>query len=61
MHPGDALLFKSTAAVWEQLKKIYTSSFKEMVTGELPKEGEVLETLMFLSGRIQKIDWPITK
>jgi 6-pyruvoyl-tetrahydropterin synthase len=61
VHPGDALLFKSTAAVWEQLKKIYTSSFKEMVTGELPKEGEVLETLMFLSGRIQKMDWPITK
>ncbi|MFH6960636.1 nucleotidyl transferase AbiEii/AbiGii toxin family protein [Flavobacterium aquidurense] len=61
IHPGDALLFKSTAAVWDQLKKIYISTFKEMVTGEFPNEDEVLETLIFLSQRIQKMDWPITK
>lgn len=60
-HPKDALVFSKTSLVWDQLKKVYATSFKELVTGKLPEEKEVLETLLFLSDRIQKMEWSIKK
>lgn len=59
IHPKEALLFKDTAKVWGELKKTYTTSFKELVTGTLPDESEILKSLLFLSERIQKIQWDI--
>ncbi|WP_348797319.1 nucleotidyl transferase AbiEii/AbiGii toxin family protein [Flavobacterium adhaerens] len=60
-HPKDALIFSETAMVWNELKKVYTTSFKELVTGKLPTENVVFETLVFLSNRIEKIEWSIEK
>ena len=60
-HPKDALIFSKTSIVWNVLKKVYTTSFKELVTGSLPSENAVYETLVFLSKRIQKIEWEIKK
>lgn len=59
IHPKDALIFKETVAVWNELKKAYTTSFKELVTGTLPDESEILKSLLFLSERIQKTQWDI--
>lgn len=61
IHPKEALLFKDTAKVWSELKKTYTTSFKELVTGSLPNESEVLDSLQFLSKRISEIDWNIKR
>lgn len=60
-HPKDALIFSETTIVWNELKKVYTTSFKELVTGKLPNENAVFETLVFLSERIEKIEWNIEK
>jgi Nucleotidyl transferase AbiEii toxin, Type IV TA system len=60
-HPKDALIFSKTSMVWNVLKKVYQTSFKELVTGSLPSENAVFETLVFLSKRIQKIVWEIKK
>lgn len=60
-HPKDALIFSKTSVVWNQLKKVYTSSFKELVTGELPDENAVFESLVFLSEKLQKMQWDIKK
>ncbi len=60
-HPKDALIFSKTSVVWNQLKKIYATSFKELVTDELPDENAVFESLVFLSERLQKIEWTIKK
>ncbi|OXE98092.1 nucleotidyltransferase AbiEii toxin of type IV toxin-antitoxin system [Flavobacterium araucananum] len=60
-HPKDALIFSKTSIVWNQVKKVYSTSFKELVTGNLPDENKVLETLLFLSDRIQKMKWSIKK
>jgi Nucleotidyl transferase AbiEii toxin, Type IV TA system len=60
-HPKDALIFSKTSVVWNVLKKVYTTSFKELVTGSLPGKNAVYETLVFLSKRIQKIEWEIKK
>lgn len=58
-HPKYALIFNKTSMVWNELKKVYTTSFKELVTGKLPNENDVFETLIFLSKRIGLIDWKI--
>lgn len=61
IHPKEALLFKDTKVVWDTLKKAYDTSFKELVTGTLPNENDVLNSLLFLAERIQKIEWTIKK
>lgn len=58
-HPKDALIFSKTSIVWNHLKKVYATSFKELVTGNLPNENAVFESLLFLSERIQKMEWPL--
>lgn len=60
-HPKEALIFRETSTVWNELKKVYTTSFKELVTGKLPNENAVFETLVFLSKRIEFINWKINK
>jgi len=60
-HPKDALIFSKTSVVWNQLKKVYATSFKELVTVELPDENAVFESLVFLSERLQKMQWDIKK
>lgn len=60
-HPKNAIIFSNTSVVWNQLKKVYMTSFKELVTGALPDENAVLGSLVFLSERIQKMNWSIKK
>lgn len=60
-HPKEALIFSKTSLVWNVLKKVYVTSFKELVTGKLPDENAVFETLIFFSERIQGIEWNIKK
>jgi hypothetical protein len=60
-HPKEALIFSKTSIVWNVLKKVYVGSFNELVTGSLPNEEAVFETLVFLSTRIETIEWNINK
>lgn len=63
-HPKDALIFSKTSLVWNVLKKVYTSQkFKELIIGSSlpPDENAIFETLIFLSKRIEKMDWKIKK
>jgi hypothetical protein len=48
--------------VWNTLKKVYSGSkFNELLIGKTkpPTENEVIETLVFLSKRIEGIEWDI--
>lgn len=61
-HPKDALIFSETATVWDTLKKVYSGSkFNELLIGKKkpPTENEVFEALVFLSKRIEGIDWEV--
>lgn len=49
-----ALLFKDTVTVWNELKKTYSTFFKELVFC-LPDESEILKSLLFLSKRVNGI------
>ena len=58
-HPVDSLIFKSPEKVWDNLRNIYKSDFKNLVYGSFPDETELLKTLILIQKRIVSIDWNI--
>ena len=43
-HPNEALIFKDLENVWDELKTIYNSDFKNLVFGDFPNEKAIWET-----------------
>jgi Nucleotidyl transferase AbiEii toxin, Type IV TA system len=58
-HPLKALIFSDTLNTWNQIKQTYNSDFKALVFGELPKEKDMLNTLNYVSNRLEAIKWTI--
>ena len=58
-HPSESLFFSETEKVWKTLSKTYTGSFKELLTGDLPNEEDVLQSLMKIGSRLKEIKWNI--
>lgn len=56
-HPSDSLFFAKTEEAWETMVKTYNSSFKELMTGELPNNKEVLKSLLKIGKRLQGVIW----
>lgn len=59
-HPNEALIFKDLEHVWSELKAIYSTDFKNLLYGEVPKEEAVLGTLKRIQERLKTITWTIT-
>ena len=58
-HPIEALIFGQVENTWKLIKSTYSGSFKDMVFGEVPDEGKILETLVMVSQRLKKVEWKI--
>lgn len=58
-HPSNALIFYELDTVWEDLKMTYNGTFKNLVYGDLPKEGAILATLKMIKERLIIITWEI--
>jgi predicted nucleotidyltransferase component of viral defense system len=58
-HPSTALIFEKPQETWKQLSKEYNGNFKDLVTGEFPPEGALIETLKQVADRLKKIEWNI--
>jgi len=58
-HPSKALIFDNPQETWEQLSNAYNRDFKDLVTGELPGEDELIETLKRVAARLEKVEWNI--
>src|SRR5690606_26178392 len=58
-HPKEALIFKEPEETWNQLKDTYQNDFKFLVYGKLPKEKNILFTIMTITRRLEKIKWEI--
>lgn len=58
-HPATALIFKQPKDVWEKLSPEYNGNFKDLVTGRLPEEKELIETLENIGNRLQKSKWEL--
>lgn len=56
-HPAEALIFQSPGKTWENIRGTYQTTFKDMVTGSLPTEDEIVETLKIISERLNKMAW----
>ncbi|MFD0796239.1 nucleotidyl transferase AbiEii/AbiGii toxin family protein [Maribacter chungangensis] len=59
-HPKEALIFKEPEETWNQLKVTYQDDFKNLVYGELPKEENVLDTIINVSKRLAILNWTIS-
>ena len=58
-HPNEAFIFKNLDNSWIELRSIYNGDFKNLVYGTLPKEEDILETLMMVRERLKTISWTI--
>jgi hypothetical protein len=58
-HPVEAFIFKELDTVWDELKVIYNTDFKNLVYGDLPKEENVFATLKIIKERLVIITWNI--
>ncbi|MCZ4318408.1 nucleotidyl transferase AbiEii/AbiGii toxin family protein [Aequorivita viscosa] len=58
-HPSESLFFSETEKVWATLSKTYSTSFKELLIGELPDEKDVLQSLMKIGSRLKEVKWDI--
>ncbi|MDD2636008.1 MAG: nucleotidyl transferase AbiEii/AbiGii toxin family protein [Bacteroidales bacterium] len=59
-HPITTMIFSNTEDTWNKIKDVYTSSFSELVFGEVPPETEILKTLKIVADRLNSIKWDIT-
>lgn len=58
-HSSTAIIFDKPQETWEQLSTAYKGDFKDLVTGQLPEEGELIETLKQVATRLKKLGWNI--
>lgn len=58
-HPSQSLFFSETKKVWKTVSKTYIGPFKDLLTGELPDEKDVLESLLTIGERLKIIKWKI--
>jgi hypothetical protein len=55
-HSATELIFEKPQETWEQLHKEYNGNFKDLVTGELPLEGALIDTLKQVADRLKKLN-----
>lgn len=60
-HPSTAIIFDKPQETWEKLSTAYNGDFKDLVTGDLPAESALIETLKQVAAHLKKIEWNIKK
>jgi len=58
-HPSKALIYANPDETWDKIKTTYRSTFKDLVTGKLPEEDDIVATLKKVSNRLKLIEWKI--
>lgn len=58
-HPATALIFEKPHQTWRQLSTEYNGNFKDLLTGDPPAEGALIETLNNVAHRLLKVKWEI--
>jgi Nucleotidyl transferase AbiEii toxin, Type IV TA system len=58
-HPSIALIYNETEAVWKELLPVYKNEFSNLVHGELPKESDILQTLIRIKNRLKPVNWTV--
>lgn len=58
-HPAEALIFKAPAETWDKIRTPYRTTFKDLVTGPMPAEADLVTTLTALGERLKDIAWSV--
>jgi predicted nucleotidyltransferase component of viral defense system len=58
-HPSTALIFEKPQETWKKLSTEYNGNFKDLVTGELPQEKALIDTLNKIAARLKMVKWEI--
>ena len=57
-HPSMEIIFLDPEATWFKIKNTY-ANFKEMVTGTLPLEKDMINTLKTIADQLKTIRWKL--
>jgi hypothetical protein len=58
-QPCDAMVFSELEDIWKELDPVYNGDFKNLVYGELPVSGSVLDTMKMIRERLKKVEWSV--
>ncbi len=58
-HPCKSLFFSDLDVTWNKIKTTYKGNFKELLTGVLPDEKEVFNSLNTIKKRVKEIQWEL--
>jgi len=58
-HPSTALIYENSKETWKELSSTYKNEFSKLVYGQLPKESDILATLIDIHSRLEEVDWQI--
>lgn len=55
--PQHAVIYSAPEATWTAIRQSYKTTFRDMVTGRLPDEADIINTLRMVSTRLQSVEW----
>ncbi|QTE36379.2 nucleotidyl transferase AbiEii/AbiGii toxin family protein [Mucilaginibacter gossypii] len=58
-YPAEAVIFSNFPATWEKIKTPYRTTFRDLVTGPLPDESDLIEIMQMITGRLRSIKWAV--
>ncbi|KAA8474467.1 hypothetical protein F1649_22150 [Arcticibacter tournemirensis] len=61
IHPKEAMIFIDPESTWDAIKTPYRTTFRDLVTGELPSEESLIITLEKVASRLGATDWALSK
>jgi len=58
-QPKNALIYAQPDATWAAIRQPYRTTFRELVTGKLPEETELIATLHLIARRLNAVNWNV--
>ena len=58
-HPVEALIFSDPERTWNIIKDTYIGQFSKLIYGSIPEEKKILESLLEVVARLNKVKWTI--
>jgi len=57
--PQNAIIYAEPEATWAAIRQPYRTTFKDLVTGKLPEEGELVATIKHVAERLRSVAWNV--
>ena len=53
------MIFKSPEETWQKIRQPYETTFRDLVFGTLPSEGDLIITLKSIALGLKKVEWEL--